>query len=263
MIINQKESLHLKENLLILFKNNFEQDILDILNNEENFGIKDVELIYDYFEDKLNLYSNLKPSFDEISSLKDILLTYLVLYDRYKDKIKLKEIFRKKLMAIISSDKELIEFLLLIAEKVRYCKSSFEGVSDEKIGEYYFDIYKSDKEKRFQTDFTYYLKHNNSFQTDKNRIIEETVMRMIAKSRSYFLYVRPATPVENKTLRECDDYFQKSFQKYFKIKSPLLLSNITNFSNDFNAPYADRISKNIFIDENKNKNELIHLMIHE
>jgi hypothetical protein len=47
---------------------------------------------------------------------------------------------------------------------------------------------------------------------------------------------------DSQEIREIDQYFQEAFVNYFGRKAPLSLCDSTNFSSDFHAPYADKIS---------------------
>jgi hypothetical protein len=130
----QKEISDFRKDLPVLFQDDTGKRIVSLLYNEDTFEGIDIPLIYSYFEEKLHLHSNLESHFDGVYPLKKTLLTYLLVYDTYKDKDKLKEIFRKKLSDIgVFNDKEILEFLLLIAERVRHSEINPENMSVEEI----------------------------------------------------------------------------------------------------------------------------------
>jgi hypothetical protein len=198
--------------------------------------------IDEYLEEKLNLCSNLKNHFDSILCLKDILKFYMSCYEHTADKRQLKIDIKKQLIAAgIFDDEKVLEFLLLISERIRPIEQQFDHVSGEKLGEYYFDIYK-DQEKRSVIDFDFYLNHNHSYQQKRSAIIEEVILDMIAQSRANMLKV-----IENpnskiiQLIQDTDTYFQNSFQNFFGTLPPLSLIQVTNITREYDE-YADRIS---------------------
>ena len=77
----------------------------------------------------------MKEIYDTIPNLKNILSLYMILYDRYEDKNKLKDIIKKQLISAGMHDKneESLEFCLLISEKKRSFEDCPSQGSDEEI----------------------------------------------------------------------------------------------------------------------------------
>jgi hypothetical protein len=230
---------------------------------------ENVERINAYLESKLPLFSNLKEHLDSISSLKETLISYMssCAQSNEEDKTRLKRDIKNKLVGTgVYKDEELLEFLLLIAEKER----SFEDCPDNdapdvRLCKYYFDKYKTN-ENWSPTDFDFYRQHTHSHQTEKSRILEEIAIEMITKSRASLEKAIKPTPEEiTKLIKEVDTYFQQSFSSFFGTPPPLSLVDVTQVTEEF-TEHADRISCKTFIDiQNyyKNREQFIHYVIHE
>lgn len=106
-------------------------------------------------------------------------------------------------------DEKILEFLLLISEKVRSFEDKPENASNQELGKYFFNKYKS-QENWPETDFDFYLKHNHSYQKENSPIIEEVVLNMIAHSRANTAAVldKPEQEITH-LIKKTDMYFQK------------------------------------------------------
>jgi len=178
--------------------NIFSSDICATLNLQQ-ISPKDIEKNIEYIDDKLCLYSNLKEHFDSVINLKNILSLYMILYQDYDDKSKLQQIFKQQLIAAwVFDNQEILEFCLLISEKKRSFKNFPSWASDEEIGKYYFDSY-STHEKWAAKNFNFFLKNNHSYQTKKNRVLEEVALKIIIQSRANMTeIIRSPDPKNNR-----------------------------------------------------------------
>lgn len=223
------------------------------------------EAIEKYLEEKLHLYSNIKEHFDTIPQLKDILKSYMSQFASSVNKKELKVSTKDQLITSgVFHDEKILEFLLLISEKVRSFEDKPENASNQELGKYFFNKYKS-QEKWPETDFNFYLKHNHSYQKENSPIIEEVVLNMIAHSRANTAAVldKPEQEITH-LIKKTDMYFQKWFLNIFGQLPPISLTKVTNITDEGNE-YADRISGKTFIDIDnfRDQNKFVHITVHE
>ena len=217
-----------------------------------------------YLESKLPLFSNLKKHFDSKPHLKPILKTYMSNEDQGS---KTRKIVKEKLVEEgIYKDEDLLEFLLLIAETKRTFNDKPKNPSEEELGIYFFNKYRSENENWSSKDFMFGLENHHSYQTERKRVIEEIAITMIAHSRGSLARAISNPPKEiTQLIQEADDFFQQGFQSVFKKTSPLSLTDITKPTEAY-TEHADRISGNTFIDYREfyhSPNQFFNFVLHE
>ncbi|PZM84816.1 MAG: hypothetical protein DKM50_00555 [Candidatus Margulisiibacteriota bacterium] len=263
-IINMKGAPMVNYKKIISFHSQVERKYTDHLSFDQNFRRgNDIDVFKDYIGQKLGLYSNLIEHFASIPELTTILFSYCNDRNSLKDNSVIKN---ELCTAGIYNNEEILEFLLLLAEEIREFGDMPVNGSDEQLGKYYFDKYKSSNEQWNVNTFRFFKKNNGSYQTTREAIIEEVAIRMIINSRADEAKAIKAVPADIQALLiDIDTQFQKAFISVFLKPAPLSLSAVTNVTNDY-TEHANKVNHKSFININnyyKDKLSFVYLVIHE
>lgn len=217
-----------------------------------------------YLTQKMQLYGNYDQNLASHKGVQEIMLDYMQQNVSGEPSDAVRAETKAQLIAYgIYDDQELLEFLLLIAEKPRYMADRPRGASDIALGNYFFNQYRSSREHWSDKVFYFSLHHSRSHQRARNTFIEEVAIEMINHSRASFARSMEPTRLQRQWISRAENLFQRGFYDVFRIEAPLSIAEATHINEYSN--HADRIGRRTFLEmhEDDRPYQFVYLAIHE